>query len=381
MRNNDAGHDWLRRRLRRNSLWQRQGHHRRSINLDCTSLVFRNLPLGRTRKSQRDNVGSSSWRISSSEQTRRCESCCRRDKATLRYCVRDVVLAPFGAESGISVTSSLGLQLNTGSHIPRSRRILQSFFRSGDKSRQLSELKSWVQTQGNVVRRSGRLWMILLVQIWKAEDTIRPETNSNDFGGFGINSRFEFDFRRCENDFFEGFEFLVCSCECPVACLCPRNSISNVVASMTIDDNIYICKMYIYKRDVAKRHETIVEGRKHIHLHINVHFHTLTLTLTLTLTFTITITLTLTHTHTHTHTHIHVHIHMHIHTYTKTRACTCAFACACARGRGGRGGEWCWVGRVGGWVGEYVLVRVCLCVLCVVLCCCVFVCCVLCPSS
>ena len=52
--------------------------------------------------------------------------------------------------------------------------------------------------------------------------------------------RFEFEFCRCEF-FFLGFEFLVCSCECAVACLCPRNSISNVVASLTIDDNIYIC--------------------------------------------------------------------------------------------------------------------------------------------
>ena len=61
-------------------------------------------------------------------------------------------------------------------------------------------------------------------------------------------SRFEFEFCRCVNYFFEGFEFLVCSCECAVACLYPRNSISNVVASLTIDDNtyIYICKMYIY---------------------------------------------------------------------------------------------------------------------------------------
>ena len=53
---------------------------------------------------------------------------------------------------------------------------------------------------------------------------------------------------------------MVCSCECAVACLCPRNSISNVVASLTIDAHIYICKMYIYVRDVAKRRETIVEG-------------------------------------------------------------------------------------------------------------------------
>ena len=107
---------------------------------------------------------------------------------------------------------------------------------------------------------------------------------------------------------------------------------------------IYICKMmYFYVRDVAKRHETIVEGRKHIHVRIHEHFHTLTLT------------------------HIHIHVHMRIHTYTNTRACTCAFACACARER---------ERSVGGWVGEYVLVRVCLCVsvcvvLCVVLCCCV----------
>ena len=33
------------------------------------------------------------------------------------------------------------------------------------------------------------------------------------------------------------------------------------MASLTIDDNIHKCKMYIYVRDVAKRHETIVEGR------------------------------------------------------------------------------------------------------------------------
>ena len=66
--------------------------------------------------------------------------------------------------------------------------------------------------------------------------TMPPEIKSNDFGGFlKLISRFEFEFCRC-------------SCECAVACLCPRNSISNVVASLTIDDNIYIyiCKMKIY---------------------------------------------------------------------------------------------------------------------------------------
>ena len=77
-------------------------------------------------------------------------------------------------------------------------------------------------------------------------DTMRPEINSNDFGGvLELISRFEFDFRRCGNLFFERFEFLVCSkfnhtqcgrtCACAVACLCPHNSISNVVVSVTID--------------------------------------------------------------------------------------------------------------------------------------------------
>ena len=71
-------------------------------------------------------------------------------------------------------------------------------------------------------------------------DTMPPETYSNDFGGFlELTSRFEFEFCRCEF-FFEGFEFLVCSCEWAVACLCPRNSISNVVASVMIGANIYI---------------------------------------------------------------------------------------------------------------------------------------------
>ena len=51
-------------------------------------------------------------------------------------------------------------------------------------------------------------------------------------------SRFEFEFRRREKFFFERFEFLVRSCECAVACLCPRNSISNVVASVMIHDSI-----------------------------------------------------------------------------------------------------------------------------------------------
>ena len=66
-------------------------------------------------------------------------------------------------------------------------------------------------------------------------------------GGLELISRFEFEFRRCGN-FFEGFEFLVCSkfnhtqcghpCACAAACLHPHNSISNVVVPLTIHDNI-----------------------------------------------------------------------------------------------------------------------------------------------
>ena len=87
--------------------------------------------------------------------------------------------------------------------------------------------------------------------------TMRPKINSNDFCGFlELISRFEFefDFRRC-GIFFEGFEFLVCSkfnhtpcgrtCACAVACLLhPHNSISNVVASVTIYDDIFFLHIF-----------------------------------------------------------------------------------------------------------------------------------------
>ena len=67
--------------------------------------------------------------------------------------------------------------------------------------------------------------------------TMPAETYSNDFWGFlELISRVEFEFCRCVK-IFEGFEFLVRSCECAVACLCPRISISKVVAS-AIHDNI-----------------------------------------------------------------------------------------------------------------------------------------------
>ena len=67
-------------------------------------------------------------------------------------------------------------------------------------------------------------------------------------------SRFEFEFLRREI-FFEGFEFLVCSnfnhtpcgctCACVVACVRPQNSISNVVASVTIHDDMFFICIYL----------------------------------------------------------------------------------------------------------------------------------------
>ena len=85
--------------------------------------------------------------------------------------------------------------------------------------------------------RPGRSGLVLL-KVLLQMSTMPPETYSNDFGGFGnskadSNSNFV-----VSNFFFEGFEIVVCSCECAVACLCPRNSISNVVASVTIDANM-----------------------------------------------------------------------------------------------------------------------------------------------
>ena len=75
------------------------------------------------------------------------------------------------------------------------------------------------------------------------------ENKFERFRGFSeLISRFEFEFRCCGNCFLEGFEFLVCSkfnhtqcgrtCACAVVCLCPHNSISNVVVSETTSNNI-----------------------------------------------------------------------------------------------------------------------------------------------
>ena len=73
---------------------------------------------------------------------------------------------------------------------------------------------------------------------------MRPEINSNDFGWFWNKlADWNSNFVVAKIIFFEGFEFLVRSCECAVACLYPRNSISNVVVSLTVHDDKYT---YIY---------------------------------------------------------------------------------------------------------------------------------------
>ena len=68
--------------------------------------------------------------------------------------------------------------------------------------------------------------------------------------------RFDFDFRRAEFFFFfERFELLCVqrsithNVAVHVPVLCPHNSISNVVVSLTIHDNMYI---YLFARCVAK---------------------------------------------------------------------------------------------------------------------------------
>ena len=81
--------------------------------------------------------------------------------------------------------------------------------------------------------------------------TVPPEIMSDDFGCFW-NYQIRISFLSLRF-FFERFDFLVClqfndmqrdcACACAVACLHPHNSISNVVVSLTMYDNIYI---YIY---------------------------------------------------------------------------------------------------------------------------------------
>ena len=72
-------------------------------------------------------------------------------------------------------------------------------------------------------------------------------------GEFGINEQIRIRFSSLRI-FFERFEFLVCSCACAVACLYPRNSISNVVASVTIHDDMFVyIYIFIFIRDVFKK--------------------------------------------------------------------------------------------------------------------------------
>ena len=67
--------------------------------------------------------------------------------------------------------------------------------------------------------------------------TVRPKTMSNDFGFFfELFSRFEFDFRRGGNDFFSMIRVFWCV-RGSITC----NSISNVVVSVKIHDNMNIC--------------------------------------------------------------------------------------------------------------------------------------------
>ena len=101
-------------------------------------------------------------------------------------------------------------------------------------------------------------------------------------------------------------------------------------------------------------------------INICAHSRTLTLTFTLTLTLTLTFTLTLIHIHIHVHVHVHTHLHMQKHTHTHIHVHVRVRVRVGGRGEGGKGSGGGWVGgSVGRWVGEYVLVR--MCVLCVLI--------------
>ena len=106
----------------------------------------------------------------------------------------------------------------------------------------------------------------------------RPKQFERFRGVLELITGFEFDFRRRGNYFLndsncrcvQKFNHPQCGppCACAVACLHPHNSISNVVVSLTIHDNLK--NIFIF----SKKPETIVEGHKHIHVRIHVHFHT-----------------------------------------------------------------------------------------------------------
>ena len=94
------------------------------------------------------------------------------------------------------------------------------------------------------------------IRIWEHPPYHSARNKFERFRGvLELISRFEFDFRRCGFFSFERLEFLVCSkfnhrtCASVVACLCPHNSISNVVVSVTIHD---ATDVHVLKKTVAK---------------------------------------------------------------------------------------------------------------------------------
>ena len=70
-----------------------------------------------------------------------------------------------------------------------------------------------------------------------------------------------------------------------------------------------------------------------------------------------------TYAHESKHIHIHMYIHIYICIYTHIHKYTCMYMCVCVCVWEGR--RVVVGGSVGGWVGEYVLVR--MCVLCVLI--------------
>ena len=117
-----------------------------------------------------------------------------------------------------------------------------------------------------------------------------------------------------------------CKCACAVACLCPHNSISNIVVSLTIHDDMYMF-MYLSLRDVAKTWNHCGRSKTSSCAH--------------------TRTLSYTDTYKYTYTYIYMYMYM----------CVCVSVCVCVcQGMiGGIGNEllstysqnWKWVRSVG----------------------------------
>ena len=95
------------------------------------------------------------------------------------------------------------------------------------------------------------------------------------------------------------------SCACAVACLHPHNSISNVVVSLTIHDNIKIY-FYINVGDVAKNMKLLWKV-------INVYMCAYTYIFF----------------HTDTRIHIHVQVHVRVRVRVRVRVSVFVLACCC----------------------------------------------------